>query len=75
MTDEMQLIFNIAIGLSGVLGGWVLKRIFTVLDRLENDSRNMPLYYVTKADYKDDLIEIKALLHRLLDKIDQKVDK
>lgn len=35
----------------------------------------MPLQYVTKDDYKADIAEIKGMLSRIFDRLDQKADK
>lgn len=35
----------------------------------------MPLQYVTKDDYKADIAEIKGMLGRIFDRLDQKADK
>jgi len=69
---EIQLFFNVTVGIVGILGGWMLNRIFTLIDRLDKDVRNMPVDYVTKTDYKEDLREIKAMLEKL---VERKADK
>ena len=69
---EIQLFFNVTVGIVGILGGWMLNRIFTLIDRLDKDVRNMPVDYVTKTDYKEDLREIKTMLEKL---VDRKADK
>ena len=35
----------------------------------------LPRSYVTRDDYKDDIREIKAMLTKLFDRLDHKVDK
>jgi hypothetical protein len=72
---EPQVFFNIAIGLAGVFGGWILNNISRAIERLDHDVRQLPLTYVTRADYRLDIEEIKAMLIRIHDKLDQKVDK
>lgn len=72
---DYQVLFNIALTLAAFLGGWVLNNITKALDRLDKDVRDMPISYVTKADYRSDLHDIKTLLTRIDDKLDGKVDK
>ena len=72
---DPQVFFNIAIGLAGVFGGWILNNISRAIERLDHDVRQLPLTYVTRADYRLDIDEIKAMLIRIHDKLDQKVDK
>ena len=72
---DYQVLFNIAVGLAGVFGGWILNRIYAAIDRLDNDVRNMPHEYVTKDDYKSELQKIDISLNRIFDKLDGKADK
>jgi len=70
-----QQIFNIAIGLAAFFGAWVLNNITKDIDRLESDVRAMPLQYVNRDDYRTDTKEIKELLAKIFDKLENKVDK
>jgi hypothetical protein len=72
---EMQVFFNIAVGLVAFFGGWVLNSITKALDRLDNDVRSMQREYVTKDDYHRDIDEIKAICKQIFDKLDNKADK
>ena len=73
--EEGQLLFNIAVGVAGMFGGWILNNISRSIERLDKDVRAMPLTYVTRADYRADIDEIKAMLMRINDKLDDKADK
>ena len=73
--DDMQIIFNIMVGLAGMFGGWTLNNITRSIERLDKDVRQMPLTYVTRADYRADIDEIKTILGRIWDKLDDKADK
>ena len=75
MTIDYQILFNIMVAVATFLAGWVLNNITKTIEQLDNDVRGMPLNYVTKADYRADLQEIKALLIRIDQKLDGKVDK
>lgn len=72
---DYQVLFNLAITAAAFFGGWTLSRIYSAIDRLDNDVRNMPHEYVSKGDYKTDLKELKDMLSRIFDKLDSKVDK
>lgn len=72
---DYQVLFNIAVGLAGVFGGWVLNRIYSAIDRLDKDVREMPLRYVTKDDYRRDIDEVKNILKQIFNKLDHKADK
>ena len=67
--DEGQVLFNIIIGVAGLFGGWILNNISRRIERLDQDVREMPKVYVTKADYKDDIQHIKNTLDRIFDLI------
>ena len=72
---DYQILFNIAVAVAGVFGGWTLNRIYQAIDRLDNDVRGMPLNYVTRDDYRADLVDIKGMLGKIFDRLDNKVDK
>jgi ribosomal protein S20 len=67
---DYQVLFNIAIGLIGLFGGWVLNSITKAIDRLDTDVRAIPHTYVSKADWKDAMKEIKDEMRSGFDKID-----
>jgi hypothetical protein len=72
---DTQSIVNIGITIAGCFGGWVLNRIMTSLDRLDQDVKDLPNKYTRRDDYIRDVAEIKSLLQSIFDKIDGKVDK
>ena len=72
---DNQILFNILVAVSGFFGGWTLNGISRSIDRLDQDVRNMPLTYVTREDYRDDIDEIKGMLGKIFDKLDEKEDK
>ena len=70
-----QMIFNFLVALAGFLGGWILNNISRSIEVLDRDVRSMPLTYVTRVDYRADIEEIKMMLNRINDKLDEKADK
>jgi hypothetical protein len=72
---ELQMFFNMAVGLAGFFGGWVLNSITRSLDRLDRDIRSLQKDYVTKTDYHRDIDEIKSICKQIFDKLDAKADK
>lgn len=73
--EEGQILFNIIVGVAGLFGGWILNNISRSIERLDRDVRSMPLTYVTRVDYRSDIEEIKSMLNRINDKLDEKADK
>jgi hypothetical protein len=72
---DSQVLFNIAVAIAGFFGGWVLNNIHRSIDRLDTDVRAMPHMYVSREDYKDDMHDIKDMLAKIFDKLDNKQDK
>jgi hypothetical protein len=72
---DYQILFNIAVAIAGFFGGWTLNRIYIAIDRLDNDVRSMPHDYVSRDDYKADIRDIRDMLGKIFDKLDNKADK
>jgi hypothetical protein len=72
---DYQILFNIAVAIAGFFGGWTLNRIYIAIDRLDGDVRSMPHDYVSRDDYKADIREMRELLGKIFDKLDNKADK
>jgi len=72
---DTQQIFDIIIGLSAFMGGWILNNITKAIERLDSDVRDMPKNYVTKEDYHRDIDEIKDICKQIFNKLDDKADK
>lgn len=79
MDQQYQTLFNIAVALVGMLGGWLLKTVTDELkilraayDRLKDDITNN---YARRDDFKDLTKAMFEKLDRIEDKLDGKVDK
>ena len=72
---EMQVIFNIVVGIAAFFGGWVLNNITKAIERLDKDVREMPKYYVSREDFHRDIDEIKDICKQIFSKLDNKADK
>ena len=72
---DVQVLFNIVVGLAGVFGGWILNNISRSIEKLDEDVRNMPLTYVTQNHYQRDIDEIKSMLRLIFDRLESKADK
>lgn len=68
---DAQLLFNILVGVSGFMGGWILNNLTRSIDKLDKDVRNLPHMYVTKADYRDDVQHIRRTLDDIFNLINQ----
>jgi len=72
---EVQVLFNIVVGVAAFFGGWSLNQITRSIERLDKDVRNMPLTYVTQSHYQRDIDEIKDMLGKIFDRLETKADK
>jgi hypothetical protein len=72
---DVQVLFNIVVGVAAFFGGWSLNQITRSIERLDKDVRNMPLNYVTQTTYQRDIDDIKNMLSKIFDKLDEKADK
>jgi antirestriction protein len=74
-----QNLYNIAVAATGAAIGWVVKVIWDAVRTLEQDIRDMErdlhVNYVSKDDYRQDILEIKDMVKQIFDKLDRKADK
>ena len=70
-----QLLFNLVVGIAAFFGGWTLNNITRMLNRIDDDIREMPHVYLSKDDYKTDIAEIKGMLSKIFDRLESKADK
>lgn len=79
MTMDSQDLFNAAITLSGAFGGWILKTIWDAIKDLKMEvrelNREVNQDFVRREDFKDSIVEIKEMLNKIFDKLDNKADK
>ncbi len=72
---EYQVMFNVGVALVGFTGGWMVNRVFVLLDRIDSEMRNIPIQYVTKEDYRSDIAEVKEMLGAIFKRLENKADK
>jgi cell fate (sporulation/competence/biofilm development) regulator YmcA (YheA/YmcA/DUF963 family) len=72
---DTQTLLNIAFGVAGAFGGWILNSLSRSIIRIEDRISELPLQYVSRDDYRNDINEIKGMLSKIFDKLDNKVDK
>jgi len=57
------------------VAGWFARELWTAVQDLKNDLSKLPLTYVARLDYKEDMREIKEMLSKIFDRLDNKADK
>ena len=75
----LQEIFNIIGGVTLAATGWFARELWSAVQELKRDlatlREELPKTYVTRHDYKDDIRELKEMLARIFDRLDDKADK
>jgi len=76
---ESQHLINTALGLGFSVLGWFARELWSAVKELKTDlsklREDLPKTYVARNDYRDDLNEIKNMLGKIFDKLDNKQDK
>ena len=76
---DNQLLINLILG--GVMSviGWFARVLWYAVDELKKDlsklREELPKEYLGKDDYRQDVKELKEMLSKLFDKLDNKSDK
>lgn len=76
---DMQALMNIGIGivLAGI--GWFSRQIWEAVKELRRDLHeievDLPKSYVRKDEFADSVKEIKAMLEKIFDRLENKADK
>ena len=72
---DYQVMFNISIIIISFFGGFLVNRVFALLDKLDEDVKLIPEKYIAKDDYREDIREIKDLLGAIFKRLENKADK
>ena len=76
---DSQDLINLAFGASASVLGWFARELWSAVKELKSDltklREELPRNYVARDDYKSDIREIKEMLTKLFDRIDNKADK
>lgn len=76
---DAQTIINFAVSVACAAAGWWLRVLWEAQQRLQRDlgelEKDLPYTYVLKADYRQDIQEVKELLGKIFDRLEAKADK
>lgn len=73
MMDQQTI--NLILGGCMAVAGWFARELWTAVQELKNDLAKLPTIYVARQDYKDDMREIKEMLSKIFDRLENKADK
>ncbi len=72
---EPQFLINILFAAAGTAFGWILNSISRSIVRIEDRISEIPMIYVNRDDYRADIQDIKGMLGKIFDRLDDKVSK
>jgi hypothetical protein len=76
---DSQNLINAALAVASSATGWFARELWSAVKELKSDlarlREELPKSYVARDDYKGDIKEIKDMLTRLFDRLDNKADK
>jgi hypothetical protein len=74
-----QDFINLAFGAGSAVLGWLARELWAAVKELKSDlaklREELPHGYVMKEDYRRDIYEIKEMLGKIFDRLDNKADK
>jgi len=76
---DWQQIINLAFGVALPVAGWFFRQLWDAVQNIKDDIKkieiDLPTSYVKKTDMESQYNKIEAMLEKIFDKLDQKVDK
>ena len=76
---DYQTLLNIGLTLVSTVTGWFARELWSAVKELKSDlarlREELPKLYVVKDDYKNDIRELKEMINKIFDKLDNKSDK
>ena len=76
---DLQEMINLGLGAALTAMGWFARELWSAVKQLKEDLNllriEIPKTYVAREDFKSDMREIKEMLTRIFDKLDDKQDK
>lgn len=76
---DLQTILNLTGAAILAIMGWFARQLYDAVENLREDLHqievDMPRSYVSKADFSDTMKEIRGIVEKIYDKLDNKADK
>ena len=76
---EIQTVINLVGGAVLTVVGWFARELYSSVKSMQKDIKDieihLPTSYVSKLDFNDTMKEIKEMVHKIFDKLDNKADK
>jgi len=76
---ETQTLIDSALFASSSILGWLARELWSAVKELKSDQarlrEDLPKTYILREDYKQDIRDIKEMIGKIYDKLDNKADK
>jgi len=76
---ESQNFIDIVLGSGFAVLGWFARELWSAVKELKNDlsvlREQLPKNYVARDDYREDMREVKDMLNKIFDRLENKQDK
>ena len=76
---DNQHLINALIGGGFAILGWFARELWAAVKELKSDlgklREDLPKEYVARDDYREDIRDIKAMLAKIFEKLEQKADR
>lgn len=76
---EMQQIIDLGLGAVMAVIGWFARELWSAVKELKSDlsklREDLPKDYVARDDYRQDIRELKEIMNKIFDRLDNKQDK
>lgn len=76
---EPQNLIDTILGVGFTVLGWFARELWSAVKELKSDlsklREDLPKTYIARDDYRQDMSEIKSMLGKIFDKLDNKQDK
>jgi hypothetical protein len=76
---DFQAMMDFVLPTTCAVLGWFCRELWAAMQELKTDlaklREELPTHYVSKEDFNDRWTEVLKSLHRIEDKLDQKVDR
>jgi antirestriction protein len=76
---DYQQLLNIVLGTAMAVVGWFARELWAAVKELKADlyklREDLPKEYVSKDDYRQDIRELKEIMNKVFDRLENKADK
>jgi cell fate (sporulation/competence/biofilm development) regulator YmcA (YheA/YmcA/DUF963 family) len=76
---DTQTLINLTLGAVSTGVGWFARELWSAVKELKSDlaklREELPKTYVTRDDFREDMREVKDMLGKIFDRLDNKADK